>query len=35
MLENKGGGPRGFHKTTLRLGCKNPTGQFMVKYVAA
>ena len=35
MLENKGGGPRGFHKTTLRLGCKNPTGQFAVKYVAA
>lgn len=35
MLENKGGGPRGFHKTTLRLGCKNLTGQFMVKYVAA
>ncbi|MBE6395544.1 MAG: hypothetical protein E7046_00890 [Lentisphaerae bacterium] len=35
MLENKGGGPRGFHKTTLRLGCKNPTGQFMVKHVAA
>lgn len=35
MLENRGGGPRGFHKTTLRLGCKNPTGQFAVKYVAA
>lgn len=35
MLENKGGGPRGFHKTTLRLGCKNPTGQFAVKYVAS
>ena len=32
VLENKGGGPRGFHKTTLRLGCKNPTGQFAVKY---
>ena len=35
MLENRGGGPRGFHKATLRLGCKNPTGQFRVKYVAA
>lgn len=35
MLENKGGGPRGFHKATLRLGCKNPTGQFAVKYVAS
>lgn len=35
MLENRGGGPRGFHKATLRLGCKNPTGQFAVKYVAA
>lgn len=33
MLPNKGGGPRGFHKATLRLGCRNPTGQFAVKYV--
>lgn len=35
ILENKGGGPRGFHKATLRLGCRNPTGQFAVKYVAS
>lgn len=33
ILENKGGGPRGFHKATLRLGCRNPTGQFAVKHV--
>ncbi len=28
MLENKGGGERGFHEAILRLACRNPLSQF-------
>ena len=30
MLENKGGGERGFHEAILRLACRNPLAQFRV-----
>lgn len=34
-LEDKGGGPRGYHEAILRLACRNPLGQFAVISTAA
>ena len=34
-LEDRGGGPRGYHEAILRLACRNPLGQFKVVYQAA
>ena len=35
MLENKGGGERGYHEAILRLACRNPLGQFAVVHTPA
>lgn len=35
MLENKGGGERGFHEAILRLACRNPLSQFRVLHTPA
>ena len=35
MLENKGGGERGYHETILRLACRNPLSQFAVVHQPA
>ena len=34
MLENKGGGERGYHEAILRLACRNPLAQFRVLHSA-
>lgn len=34
-IVDEGGGPGGWHQTTLRLTCLNPMGQFRVKHVAS